>query len=55
MNKAIGYDVIDKKTGVVVKSYGEGKRALASSFANKKDVQHGAIRYQVKTIWSEGK
>jgi len=55
MNKAIGYDVIDKQTGKVIKSYGEGKRALASSFANKKDIQHGAIRYQVKTIWSEGK
>lgn len=53
MNKVIGYNVIDIQTKAIVKSYGEGKGSVARSFANKKDLAYGAIRYSVRPIYSE--
>jgi hypothetical protein len=53
MNTVIGYDVIDNQTKAVVKSYGEGKGSTARAFANKKDLQYGAVRYVVRSIYSK--
>lgn len=53
MTKAIGYTVTDRQTGKVIKTYGEGKRSSASRFADKKDMEYGAIRYIVNPIWSD--
>lgn len=53
MNTVIGYDVIDNQTKAVVKSYGEGKGSVARAYANKKDLQYGAVRYVVRFVYSQ--
>lgn len=53
MNTVIGYDVIDNQTKAVVKSYSEGKGSVARAYANKKDLQYGAVRYVVRFIYSQ--
>lgn len=52
MNEVIGYEVVDIQTKSVVKSYGQGKSQVARNYANKKDLEYGAIRYIVKPIYT---
>lgn len=49
MLKPIRYDVIDGHTGTVVGSFKSGARA--SSFADRRDMAYGAVRYSRRAIW----
>lgn len=49
----IGYTVTDRRTGQVLRRYkAEGRRA-AYRFADKKDLEYGAIRYGVDPLYAE--
>lgn len=50
MNEIIGYEVVDIQTKVVVKSYAQGKGQVARSFANKRDLPYGAVRFIVRLV-----
>lgn len=45
------YDIIDSQTKQVVGSFKSRNRA--TSFADRKDLQYGAVRYIVKPIWAD--
>lgn len=44
------YHVIDSHTKETIKTYPDGKGRIARVFANKKDMQYGAVRYVVRFI-----
>jgi len=44
------YFVIDTKTGETIKHYAADKGAAARRYANKKDMEYGAVRYVVRFI-----
>jgi hypothetical protein len=47
----IRYDLIDSRTGQLVRSY--STRAAASRAADKRDLAYGAVRYLVQPVWGE--
>lgn len=49
MSKPVRYDLIDRQTGRVIATY--QSRVKATRRADRLDLAHGAIRYQVKPIW----
>ena len=48
----IAYQVVCTKTGTILKEYKHGQRKLARRYADKKDLQHGAICTNVRPVWS---
>lgn len=46
----IAYEVVDIQTKAVIKQYPAGKGSTARAFANKKDLQYGAVRYIVRLV-----
>lgn len=46
----IMYFIIDIKTGETIKHYAADKGAVARRYANKKDLEYGAVRYIVRFI-----
>lgn len=51
IERLVGYDIVDCKTGQIIKSYGQGKRSVASRYADRLDSRYGAYRYMVRPIW----
>lgn len=50
-DRPIRYDLIDSRTGAVLKSY--KNREVATRAADQKDMAYGAVRYIVKPIWAD--
>ncbi len=50
--KTTTYELIDTKTGNVLKTYSYAQRNRARSRANKLDLQYGAVRYIIKPIFA---
>jgi hypothetical protein len=48
--KIIGYKVIDRHTGQVIKTYAINKGNVARRYADKKDNEYGACRYHAEPI-----
>jgi hypothetical protein len=53
MRTITGYTITDSLTQKIVKTYGPGKRAVATRWADKHDNIYGAYRYRVSPIWEE--
>lgn len=49
----VAYEVVDIQTKAVIKQYPAGKSSTARAFANKKDLQYGAVRYAVRFVYSK--
>lgn len=49
-DRPIRYDLIDSKTGGVIKSY--KNREVATRAADRKDLAYGAVRYIVQPVWA---
>jgi len=47
---AVRYDIIDIKTKLVIAS--RKTRSAATKFADRKDLEYGAVRYIVQPIWA---
>lgn len=50
MTSAIRYDILDNKTGLVIAS--RKTRSAATKFADRKDLEYGAVRYIVSPVWA---
>ncbi len=50
---AVRYEVVDSRTGSVVKIYKPEQRRAAYRMVDKRDAAYGAVRYGVRIIWSE--
>ena len=46
-----GYSVFDTKTKAYVKEYAPDKRKNAVNWADKKDLEYGAVRYVVEAFY----
>lgn len=46
----VAYQVIDIQTKAVVKEYPAGKGQVARNYANKRDMQYGAVRFVVRLV-----
>lgn len=46
----VRYDIIDSQSKKVIAS--RKTRTAATNFADRKDLEYGAVRYLVKAIWS---
>jgi len=46
----VAYEVVDIQTKAIVKQYPAGKGSTARAYANKKDLQYGAVRYVVRLV-----
>ena len=46
----VAYEVVDIQTKVVIKQYPAGKGSTARAYANKKDLQYGAVRFVVRLV-----
>lgn len=44
------YEVVDIQTKAVIKQYPAGKGQAARSFANKRDLAYGAVRFVVRLV-----
>lgn len=48
---ASSYNLIDTKTGIVLKNY--KSRDKATDAADRKDHAYGAVRYSVQPVWAD--